>query len=247
MPLMTDVHHCYVTPEPQKIRHMAHHIIRKQRWHGPNRMQRQTVSKRARFVWEKTINTYQYPFGMSDTVGIWIAIGAGVVATMGSCYGIYREWQQRRLNQITRLNDAATMAVRRTEAEFVRPILSERLSKTVQQFTTLYSPESDHLRFRALLFADLHGKVRLSVDEKAHAKLTATNHFIRILKSMPNPPIALHTARDEAQKNGTLIELIELAYGLRPRPSTELTQQLALFCGTDIMGPAAVQSRARRG
>lgn len=181
---------------------------------------------------------------MSDVIGVWIAIGAGMVTAMGSCYGIYREWQQRRLNQITRLNDAAGMAVRRTEAAFVRPILADRLSHTVQDFTMMHALESDHLRFRALLFAELHGKVRLTVAEKAHAKLTATTTLVGLLKGMPNPPIVLHTEKDEAQQHGRLTELVEMAYGLRTRPSTDLTLQLALFCGGGLP-PASMPVVAR--
>lgn len=167
---------------------------------------------------------------MSDAVGIWIVIATGVVAIMGSLYGLYKEWQQRRINQTVRLNDAAMLAVRNAEASFVRPLLTNRLAETLKQFTTEHIDDPDHLHFRALLFVELHRGVQISKDEKAHAKLLATNVFISIMKCMPNPPIKIHTDADEIQHAGRISEVLELAYSLRTRPSVDLMQQVAVFC-----------------
>lgn len=176
---------------------------------------------------------------MSETIGIWIVIATGLAATMGSFYGMYKEWQQRRINQTTRLNEAAMLAVRNAEASFVRPLLTDRLAETLQRFTTQHVDDPDHLHFRALLFVELHRSVRINKDEKAHAKLVATNLFVSIMKCMPNAPIKIHTTADEVHHAGRISEVLEIAYGIRTRPSVDLMQQVAGFCSGSMVRETA--------
>ena len=165
-----------------------------------------------------------------DSVVIWFGIGTGIVTGVATLYGLWREWQQYRLNQVTRLATAAQTAVRRTESSIVRPLLSERMANTVSEFVQLH-PSQDAIRFRMLLFRDLHRTMRLSEDEKQLAKSTATNHLISILQEMPSPPLHVHTETEIKKNIQKVQECIETAYGLRPRATLELMQQLALFSG----------------
>ena len=182
---------------------------------------------------------------MTDAVGVWIAIVAVGITSMGTAYGVYREWQQRRMNQVTRLNEVANIAVRRTEASVVKPILLGRLLLTLEQFTSAHSQETDHLQFRAQLFGELHRAVRLTADEKMHARLNAKNHLVGLLKTMPNPPLVVHSEKQELQHEGRMMELIETAYGLRVRPSTDLMQQLSMFCRGESAVDVTTRAQAR--
>ena len=137
-----------------------------------------------------------------------------------------------RQNQVTRLNTAAMVAVRRTEAQIVRPILSERMAVCIGSFTDNH-PDLDPLRFRVLLFRELHQQMRLGEEEKSRARINAINHLVDILQVMPHPPVKVKTDKQVSKQQGCLHECIETAYSLRPRPSAELLEQLAVFCGSN--------------
>ena len=113
--------------------------------------------------------------------------------------------------------------------------------------------------FRALLFRDLHLHMRLTDEEKVLAHNVATNNLVNLLRAMPSPPVRVHTDA-QVTKHGTGPGLraepgawstrppagtgipsvhrgwrqkqVENAYSLRLRPSVDLLQQLALFCGS---------------
>jgi hypothetical protein len=172
---------------------------------------------------------------LDDSVAVWVAIGTGVVTGMGALYGLYREWQMFRQQQATRLTNAATTAVRRTESSIVRPLLSNRMADTIGVFVKRHGAE-DALRFRTLLFRDLHRNMRLTEVEKTIAKTTATNQLISILQGMPSSPLHVQTERQISKNIAKVQEAIETAYGLRPRATVELLQQLAHFSGTGCTG-----------
>lgn len=166
----------------------------------------------------------------SDEWAVWIAVAAGIVTGFATAYGMYREWQTYRQNQTQRLTNAAAVAVRRAEANVVRPLLRDRMAATVKRFVEL-TTTTDERSFRTLLFCELHTGMRLTEEEKRLAHVTATNHLIDILRSVPAPPLRVHNDRQVSKHNGLLQELVENAYSQRMRPSVDLLQQLALFTG----------------
>jgi hypothetical protein len=166
----------------------------------------------------------------TDTVGVWIAIATGIVTVMAAAYGMYREWQAYRQNQSQRLSSAAAVAVRRSEAAVVRPLLGARLVDGIASFVTQH-PNLDPLRFRTLLYADLQRCVRLTEEEKHVARETAVNNLIGLLRVMPAPPLRVHTDDQVRRQRGRLGELVETAYSMRVRPSGDMIQGLGTFCG----------------
>lgn len=167
--------------------------------------------------------------GWEDSAAIWIGVLTAVVTVLGSLYTIYREWQQWRQNQARRLDDAATVAVRRTEASFVRPRLTDRLGHALTTFVATH-PTDDPVRFRTLLFAELNRRVRLTEDEKTEARETGVRNLVSAMRTAPSPPLKVFTAEQVQEHRGRLLELVENAYGLRPRASADLIRQLANFC-----------------
>ena len=170
------------------------------------------------------------------TFGIWVAVSAGIVTAVATLYGIYREWQAYRQNQTVRLSNAAMVAVRRAEANVVRPLLRDRMAATVQRVLETTSrcvdeTPSDSARFRARLFCELHSGMRLTEAEKRTAHTTATNNLIAALRVMPSPPLRVDTDEQVTKHDGLLQELAENAYSTRLRPSVDLLQQLSLFIG----------------
>ena len=172
---------------------------------------------------------------MSDSlpvnIGVWLGVMTGIVTGLGSAFAIWREWQTYRQNQITRLSNAAMTAVRRTEANVVRPLLAERMSDTIEKFITIHKQE-DTVRFRVLLFSDLYRNMRLTEDEKKVAKATAVNHLIEILRGMPSTPLKIVTEEQLNKQIRTIQEQIENAYSSRPRPTIDLLQHIGMFVGT---------------
>ena len=109
------------------------------------------------------------------------------------------------------------------------------------------NPPADAVRFRTLLFAHLHRRVRLTSDEKHIAKQTAINDLITLLRSIPNPPVHVKTDGQVRKQEGRLTEQIETAYTLRmrpsqaggqPAPSFDLMQSLATFIGGTLPLPS---------
>ena len=168
--------------------------------------------------------------GWEESVGVWLAIATGVVTGLGTSFAIWREWQAYRQNQVTRLGSAATVAVRRTEAAVVRPLLSERMSTIVARFVQEHQGLG-HTHFRTLLFCDLYDSLRLSETEKELAKKTAVNHLVDLLRAMPSPPIRIKTDGQLKKHWHAITEQVETAYSLRPRPAAELLGQMAQFSG----------------
>ena len=166
-----------------------------------------------------------------QSIGVWLAIATGVVTGLGTMFAIWREWQKFRQNQVARLNSAAIVAVRRTEAAVVRPLLTLRMMDAVNRFVQEL-PQTEQNRFRSLLFCELYSLLRLSEEEKGLAKKTATNHLVDLLRSMPCPPIQLKTDTQLKRHWHAIKEEIETAYSARPRSGVELLRQMANFCGS---------------
>ena len=168
---------------------------------------------------------------LSVNIGVWLGVMTGMVTGLGAAFAMWREWQTYRQNQITRLSNAAITAVRRTEANVVRPLLAERMSETIEKFITLHKQE-DSVRFRVLLFSELYRHMRLTEDEKQVARATAVNHLIEILRGMPSPPLRIVTEDQLNKQIRNIQEQIENAYSSRPRPTIDLLQHLGTFVGT---------------
>ena len=166
---------------------------------------------------------------VEQTAGVWIAILVGAVTALGTLYGIYHTWQQWRQDRVHRLSQAALLAVRRTEATFVRPILRERLRTAVLDFLIQHPDHAVDLRMRMLLFCELQRSVGLTEEEKRTAHTTAVNHLVTILRTVPAPPLHVHSDANVRRHNGRLGEQIENAYSVRPRPSATLIEQLGRF------------------
>jgi hypothetical protein len=169
-----------------------------------------------------------------ENVGVWLAIVTGIVTGMGTVFAMWREWQQFRQNQVVRLTNAAIVAVRRTEASIVRPLLMVRMTEAVNRF--VHDHEGmDPNRFRSLLFSELYTVLRLSEDEKKLAKQTAENHLLALLRTMPSPPLRVKSDAQLKRNLHAVAEEVETAYSARPRPGVELLMQMAQFCGNALV------------
>jgi hypothetical protein len=104
-----------------------------------------------------------------QSIGVWLAIATGVVTGLGTMFAIWREWQQFRQNQVARLNSAAIVAVRRTEAAVVRPLLTLRMMDAVNRFVQEH-PQTEQNRFRFLLFCEWYSLLRLSEEKRGWLK-----------------------------------------------------------------------------
>ena len=108
--------------------------------------------------------------------------------------------------------------------------MGDAISLFVQQH-----PSEDPTRFRILLFRHLQLSMQLSEEEKLLAKQTAVNILITTLQGMPSAPVRV-TSDDDITKNlKTINEAVETAYGLRPRPTVEMLNNLATFCGGSVV------------
>ena len=171
---------------------------------------------------------------LENSVAVWFGIGTGIITAVATLYGIWREWQTRRQLQATRLATAASSAVRRTEATIVRPLLTERMGDTISVFVQQH-PSEDPTGFRILLFRHLQLSMQLSEEERLLAKQAAVNILITTLQGMPSAPVRV-TSDDDITKNlKTINEAVETAYGLRPRPTVEMLNNLATFCGGSVV------------
>ena len=167
-------------------------------------------------------------------VAVWFGIATGIVTALATVYGVWREWQTRRQQQATRLATAAASAVRRTEATIVRPLLTERMGDTISVFVQQH-PLEDPTRFRTLLFRHLQQSMQLSEEEKLLAKQTAVNILITTLQGMPSAPLRVKSDDDINKNLKKIQEAVETAYGIRPRPTVEMLNNLATFCGGTVV------------
>ena len=165
-----------------------------------------------------------------ESIGVWLAICTGIVTGLGATFGFWREWENYRQNQVQRLSNAALVAVRRTEAGVVRPLLTARMTDIVNRFVVEHE-RTDTLRFKTLLFSELYASLRLSEAEKRLARTTATNHLIDLLRTMPSPPLCVKTDKQLNAKLHSVHEQVETAYSVRPRAGMELMNQLGQFLG----------------
>ena len=179
-------------------------------------------------------------------VGVWVAVGTGIVTGLAALFGLYREWWTFRQRQADRLLDAATVAVRRAEATIVRPLLRQRLTEALGRAVEDYR-HLDALRFRVLLFRDLQCALYLTDGEKRLANDTAVNLLVAQLRAMPSPPLRVDSDRDTARANRRLRELVETTYSLRRRPNVDMLQQLAYFCGNTPTSPQLGQQCVGHG
>ena len=171
---------------------------------------------------------------MSDDVGYWIAVITGIVTCFVTLYGMWREWQAFRQNQTNRLSTAATVAVRRTDAAYVRPLLTGRMSDTINAFLPSH-PGEDALRFRTLLFRNLVLSMQLTSrsgvvpppvarrtknasqsERPPTISFICCNPFACIPKgngpSIPSPPIRVRSDAEIHRNMQKLEEQIETAY-----------------------------------
>ena len=111
-------------------------------------------------------------------------------------------------------------------ADLLRQRLADTLGRSIDEHRQL-----DAVRFRALLFRDLQCSLCLTEEEKKLAHDTAINLLFGLLRSMPDPPVRVDSDRQSARANKHLREVVETAYSLRLRPSADMLQQLAYFCG----------------
>lgn len=168
---------------------------------------------------------------MTDTVGPWIAVAAGVCGVVTAVYGLYRSWQTRRQERLARLLEAAAVAVRKTEAAYVRPRLRAKMEAVLLRYAAPgATADPAHTRGRMVLFCDLQREVCLDGGEKAAAHHHAVTNLVDALRTMPSPPLGVRGDREAARHAGRLGELVEGAYHLRTRPSAGLIREFADFC-----------------
>jgi hypothetical protein len=177
---------------------------------------------------------------VTSSIAVWLAVLSGVVTILGTLYGLFLAVTQRRMDMNARLNDAALIAVRRSEAAVVRPLLRERLLAVVDATETTTNNTSmssgiDSWQRRARTFAALQRSMSLTEVEKHMAHEYALNNLVSYLRRTPNPPLRVQTQSELNRHAVRLSELIENAYNLRPRLGTELIHALGEFArGVDV-------------
>lgn len=174
----------------------------------------------------------------------WLAVLTGVLTITGTLYGYLSNLKHRRIDRSRRLNEAAAVAVRRTEGSLIRPMLRTRLHETVVEhasaMTRMRGPgigdfPDDPLLVRMQLFVSLQRRMALTETEKNEAHRTAVSNLVAHLRLSPHSPISIKTTKDLERNSVRLSELIENAYNLRPRPGGEMIRSLAEFClGTGV-------------
>lgn len=155
-------------------------------------------------------------------VGLWVGVVTGILVFVVGLYGLWRTWRARRREKDELLKLTCGFAVRVTDARYVRPILNERLVRTVRERPpTGLAPED--------LFCRLLEAVVLTAEEKRTAFAAALDALVVQLRSMPTPPVCVHTAANLQKHRHRLEREIEAAYHLRPRLSAELVDRLGRF------------------
>jgi hypothetical protein len=174
---------------------------------------------------------------MEDTIGItiWLAIMTGCITFLGTSYGLYLTVSQHRIETAVRLHEAAAIAVRRAEAAVVRPLLRDRMLTMIEETTGGATSGGQGggggsvVRARMLLFAALQRRLVLSASEKQDAHQYAVGDLVTQLRRNPNPPLRVKTSADLDRHAVRLSELVENAFNLRPRLSTEMIRALGDF------------------
>lgn len=105
-----------------------------------------------------------------------------------AAYTTFRAVETRRVERQARLAQAAVVAVRRTEAGFVRPLLRDRMAEAVASYLARRAGEPP-LHLRLQLFSELQRAVALTDEEKRVAHTVAVNHLVTLLRSMPSAPL----------------------------------------------------------
>lgn len=176
---------------------------------------------------------------MTDTstivVTIWLSVLTGAATVVGTLYGVFMSQKQRHRDGEQRMRVLADIAVRRTEAAFVRPIIRQRMLTVLTQEED--NANSNHssdgggaLHRRVRLFVALEKGIRLTEPEKASAHRSAINHLVVLLRAAPNPPLNINGESQMRRHAVYLSGLIEAAYGLRPRLAAEAIRSVGEFC-----------------
>ena len=177
--------------------------------------------------------------GWQDVATLCVAVFLGALTTVTTVYALWRTVQDRRVARRQRILDAATVAVRWTEATMVRPLLTQRLVGAVNATRRDHHSGTrppDPLIFRLHLYGALLETVALTADEKQAAFRGAERHLRDLIRTMAHPPIRLASARAAV----ILRDAIEVACNLRPPLAVELIHGLGAFCrGVEGGGQAA--------
>lgn len=96
-------------------------------------------------------------------------------------YGLYRTYQDRKIYKREMVHATARVAVRVTEANFVRPLLKDRMKTCIEDFAH-HHPDFTPYQTRMFLFCELQESVRLEEDEKSMARRRAFNVFVDLLR-----------------------------------------------------------------
>jgi hypothetical protein len=101
-----------------------------------------------------------------ETVALCMGVITGVLTAVVTAYGLHRTWQDRRREQRARLADAARVAVRITDAAYVRPLLRARLEACVQAFLIVPDPDHHATTARLRLFCRLQPRFLVSMPSR---------------------------------------------------------------------------------
>lgn len=174
---------------------------------------------------------------LTGGLAVWLPLVTGLLTVVVTVYGLHRTWQDRRRERRARLADLARVAVRVTEATYVRPLLRGRLEASVRRFLG----DHEHRRgaaaqgrpstARLLLFCQLLDDVGLTPEEKAEARTRAFNQLVDLLRGSPSPPVNVRGDARLARETPRLFRALELAYNLCPRPAQAMIADLGAFAG----------------
>lgn len=181
----------------------------------------------------------------TDSIGAWIAISSSILAGALALYGVWQAWQQNRLSQSKRLSTAATVAVRRTEAVYVRPTLLLKFTNTLERWMGRGSASPSLTEIERMhLYCELCREVKLTGEEKQQANTMAITTLREALATMVSTPMVISDPIRPREQH-RLAELVEEAYQLRPRVSASVVHEFNQFCPStsrnkkgDGMGPS---------
>lgn len=172
-------------------------------------------------------------------LAVWLPIVVGLTTVVLAVYGALRTWDDRRRERRARLADTARIAVRVTEAAYVRPLLRRRLEDSVRRYLGADRPRGGGQHpyaTRLLLFCQLQDDVGLTGPEKLEARTRAFNQLVDLLRAMPRPPVRLHSDEALCAARPCLEGALEVAYNLCPRPANALIADLGAFAGRVAAG-----------
>lgn len=174
---------------------------------------------------------------IGQQVILWISVFIAVVSLTIALYRMYDAWVQHRDKVDTRLAQHAQLSVRVADAEYVRPLLRQRLHECIiDEQQQQYAPDGGGTyRQRLALFDELQQRVGLRPHEKVEARTRAFNAMVDMLRAERPAVVKVDSDAHLARISPRLVREIEVACSNNlPRPAAAMIDSLARFAHPSV-------------